>query len=246
MELVKSLRQIGFTEKEAKIYIALLSAGRASAYTVAKNSGLKKPTVYVILEELIDRGIVNKIPQEKIMQFVAVNPEKLFDDYKKRLESAETEALPELKALAKKKNRVVRTTYFEGINGIKESYKKLLENSTGGSGVGFYVGQPNSQEIRDYWSEVKLDLQKKEITFRAFVPKSFHSKVDNSGFNPRYFNLKFLPDKDYDSNVSINVYKNKTLITSPRYMQGVLIENPDIAKTLKQIFNIVWKQADKL
>ena len=55
MELKEALQTIGLNEKECAVYLALLQLGRASAYSVAQKSGLKKPTTYVILDELIEK-----------------------------------------------------------------------------------------------------------------------------------------------------------------------------------------------
>ena len=82
MELIKSLKNLGLNEKEARVYVALLQLGKATAYSVAKHSGLKKPTTYVILDDLIDKGIVSKVPRAKIMQYTAISPEDLFSTYK--------------------------------------------------------------------------------------------------------------------------------------------------------------------
>ena len=50
--------------------------------------------------------------------------------------------------------------------------------------------------------------------------------------------------KKYSSNISIEVYKNFTQIISHRYLQGILIDNPDIARVMKQIFELVWERDD--
>ncbi len=53
--------------------------------------------------------------------------------------------------------------------------------------------------------------------------------------------IKFVPNEEYDSNVSIEVYDNFVQIISSQYLQGILIDNPDIADTMHQIFEMVWK-----
>jgi len=58
-------------------------------------------------------------------------------------------------------------------------------------------------------------------------------------------NLRPLPEKEYSSNISIEVYDNFTQIISHRYLQGILIENPDIADVMQQIFKLVWKTTEK-
>lgn len=63
MNTIQSLINIELNEKEEKVYISLLQIGKATAYSVAKHSGLKKPTTYAILGDLIDGGIVTKVPR---------------------------------------------------------------------------------------------------------------------------------------------------------------------------------------
>ena len=52
MNIIKNLQSLGFSEKESKVYFTLLKIGPSTAYKIAKQSGLKRPTVYIILEEL--------------------------------------------------------------------------------------------------------------------------------------------------------------------------------------------------
>jgi sugar-specific transcriptional regulator TrmB len=65
MDLIQSLKNLGLNEKEAKVYVALLQCPGATAYLIARHSGLKRPTTYVVLEDLIDKGVVTKIPRAK-------------------------------------------------------------------------------------------------------------------------------------------------------------------------------------
>ena len=95
--LEEMLVDIGFSQKEAQVYLALLSLGKANAYQVAVKSGLKKPTSYMILEELHKKGYAALVPREKKKQYVPVQPEALFYQYKEKLSLFE-KSLPELPA----------------------------------------------------------------------------------------------------------------------------------------------------
>ena len=61
----KELEAIGLTEKESVVYVALLSLGTGTAYRIAEECSVKKPTVYVILEDLRKKGLVLKVPHAK-------------------------------------------------------------------------------------------------------------------------------------------------------------------------------------
>ena len=247
MDLAQSLKNLGLNEKEAKVYIALLQTGKATAYNISKYSDLKKSTTYVILEDLIDKGIVSKVPRVKTMQYIAINPQDLFSMVKSKIKNAEQDILPELKALSRGKEYKVRVSYFEGIEGIKELYRKLFKIMPHKEVVGFYAHQKNTSiELQKLWTEINEEIRKKNISRRAIT--THHATVKHylkKEIQKKYsVNLKAFPEKKYNSNVSIEVYKNFTQIISHRYIQGILIDNPDIAKVMKQIFELVWERRD--
>ena len=51
--LTQSLQQYGFSEKEAKVYLASLELGTAPGSTIARHAGEKRVTVYAILKEFV-------------------------------------------------------------------------------------------------------------------------------------------------------------------------------------------------
>ena len=241
MNLVEALQNLGLNEKEAKVYIALLQLGRGTAYSVAKHSGLKKPTTYVILEQLIKKGVANKIPRENILRYVAVNPDEIFSAIETKIINAK-QALPELKALSKGKEYKVATTYYEGVDGIKEMYRKVLKTIINQEIVGFYANaKNNSPEMLELWDDWTNKRTERNINVRAITPADAKTVEWVKGKERHLLKIKFVPNEEYDSNVSIEVYDNFVQIISSQYLQGVLIDNPDIADTMRQIFEIVWK-----
>ena len=51
------LTNLGLSEKSAQVYVAALSLGTSSVQTLAKKSGLKRPTAYSYIEELLQEGL---------------------------------------------------------------------------------------------------------------------------------------------------------------------------------------------
>ncbi len=60
-EDISLLTQIGFTNTQAKLYLALISSGRADAKTLSKQANVARQATYRTLEELQQRGIVETI-----------------------------------------------------------------------------------------------------------------------------------------------------------------------------------------
>lgn len=243
MDLNTALKNLGLSEKEAIIYLALLQGGQATAYQIAKRSGLKKPTTYVILDGLIERGAARKLLKERGANYIATDPVEIFVEARSRFEQAES-LLPQLRALVNNK-KIIGASYFEGIAGIKEMYKKLLQKTAGKSYVGFFAHQKDTPKIlQDYWPVLNTEMTKQKIILRGVTTKDATTKSYlEKAFQkmpPGLLQIKGLSSNIYSSNVSIEIYDDFTQITSHRYMQGLLIQNHDIASSLHQIFEIVW------
>ncbi|HBY99668.1 MAG TPA: hypothetical protein DEP84_37990 [Chloroflexi bacterium] len=58
LSLVEKLMELGFSEYEAKAYLALLPLGSTTGYQIAKESGIPRSTIYEVLQKLIARGAV--------------------------------------------------------------------------------------------------------------------------------------------------------------------------------------------
>ena len=56
--MLDSLKKIGLSENEAKVYLATLELGSSTAQQIAQKAELKRPTTYVQLETLMKRGLV--------------------------------------------------------------------------------------------------------------------------------------------------------------------------------------------
>ncbi len=242
MDLIQVLKNLGLNEKEAKVYISLLQIKRATAYSVAKHSGLKKPTTYVILDNLVNKGFANKIPGTKIVQYTAGSPENIFSVMESKLKEAK-EILPELKALSRGKEHKVRVSYYEGIDGIKEMYGKVLKIMNNKEVVGFYSSAKNApQNLLNYWDEWNKERLKRKIRSRGITPKDLSTKKWVENPQKYLLTLFVLPLEKYSSDVSIEVYDDLTYIISSKYLQGIVIDNPDVAKAIRQIFEMVWEK----
>src|SRR3989344_5559030 len=171
MEIREALEVIGLNDKESAVYTALLQLGRASAYSIAVKSGLKKPTTYVVLDELIDKGLVVRVPREKKQLYIARSPEEAFGVAQEKLDLAKKK-LPELLALTKGQKTKVSTLYFEGVVGIKRLLEYRLKEFNGKELLAFWATDRNTpQELKDYFKNEYAEKYKRYcIPMRGIVP----------------------------------------------------------------------------
>ena len=77
-EILSGLRQLGFTDYEARIYVQLLKASPATAYEVAKAASVPRANTYAALEALAQRGAVLPVNEEPL-RYIAAPPKTLFE-----------------------------------------------------------------------------------------------------------------------------------------------------------------------
>jgi PAS domain S-box-containing protein len=98
MQVQKVIEQLGYTAKEAKVYLAALALGEAHISDIAAKVKIPRSSAQAIVEKLRKDGAMNFYVQRRYKYWVAESPEHLLANYKKR-EEAMRNALPELAAI---------------------------------------------------------------------------------------------------------------------------------------------------
>jgi DNA-binding MarR family transcriptional regulator len=243
--LVKELRKLNLTEKEARVYLALLELGPSTPYRIAKRARLKRPTAYVIAEELVEKGLIVQMTGEKKRQYIARSPESYIEDVEQRIKDAK-KMLPELTALQRKGSDKPNVLYFEGVDGLKQAYAYRLKEFTNSEIVGFFaradeIDKELHEQVFFPWNETK---NKNNISVRGFT-------VDDPGLAEykKFFgtergaiHAKFLPEALYSADCSIEAFEWGVRIVIMRSKQAIVIESYELALAFKQIFELLWEK----
>jgi sugar-specific transcriptional regulator TrmB len=75
--LISHIEELGLSNKEARIYVSLLTLGPSPVQRIADQSGIKRVTTYVILESLIGLGLVSQSVKGKKTYLIAEDPANL-------------------------------------------------------------------------------------------------------------------------------------------------------------------------
>lgn len=242
MEMIHALEYLGLNEKEGKIYTTLLSLGIASVYSIALKGGLKRPTAYVIVDELIKKGVVSRIPRTRKKLYQAKPPEELMAEAENKFWLVK-QKLPELQALVKGQDTKPRVFFFEGINGLQQTLMYGLKRMENKEITGFYAtASAKTLKQFSFFKDFNDTLRQLHIAVRGAVPDDpkiqFFRDTDKA-YN-RHFK-KLALDK-YSSTVSVEMGDNYVKIQDWENLQSLIIENELICKTLKQIFELVWSK----
>jgi Cd2+/Zn2+-exporting ATPase len=99
MDIQRGLVDIGFTEYEAKVYLALLGDHPATGYQISKASGVPRSMVYETLSRLVARGAALESIEGRATLYRPVAPQLLLDRYEEQQMRLTSDLREELQTL---------------------------------------------------------------------------------------------------------------------------------------------------
>ncbi len=91
--LEDNLKELGLSKKELEVYVVIAEAGKTSPARIAKATGIKRPTVYAVGEELMKRGLIEADTSGPTTFYMPASSQKLkrvIEKEKQQLKSRET------------------------------------------------------------------------------------------------------------------------------------------------------------
>lgn len=242
----KLLAESGLSEKQAQVYCACLASGKTKAPAIAKQAGLKRSTVYGILDELIKLGLVSVSLQGRIKYFHAKSPRAMVDMLAERQQRME-QSLPGLMQLYMSHHLQPRVEFFEGSEGIKRIFedtlncksKKVLQIVR----VKDFLSFPGGDFAKEYIHKRIT----RGITAYALNPASGDTLTDLYGKESKSlkrFTRYLPPDLFYASMIMVYDYKVAMVSTKTENF-GFIIESKEFSHTLKAYFEFLWQLGSK-
>jgi sugar-specific transcriptional regulator TrmB len=238
MNINKTLALFNLDEKESALYLASLELGESTAREIAKKAAIQRTYFYDLSEKLMQMGLLQQISRGKKRYFQAVEPERLLELQEDKLQELKN-ALPELKALQNTKGQKPKVYFFEGRMGIDQVNEDTLKYK--GEILGFTTPRFVSTDEEKLSQEYITRRKSLGIKVRAIGEVSPELAKLQSQDKEDLREIKMLPMDLYSSEVEIRMYGNKTFFVNYKDQFGLTIEDSEISKTLKKIFEIIWR-----
>jgi len=231
------LEDLGFTNAEIKIYLALLELGTSTAGPIIEKSGLQSSVVHTTLNKLVNKGFVSFVKEGQRNHYQAANPKHIsdyIDEKKKQFE----EILPQLLLKQKSSKKKSEVTTFKGIKGVRELLYELLDTSgkehhTFGSskeslmmGDAFWLNYHRKRASKGISAKLLFNESLKEWTDINKYPKALY-KFTKTGFEPLTETI-IRNDK-----IGIIIWISPPI--------GILIHNHIAAQSYDNFWNIMWE-----
>lgn len=232
---------LGFSQKKASVYIAILRAGEISASDLAKKIGMKRTSVYNILPELISQGFVSKTTKKGKEYFFIEDPKNLAKDINERAESINN-IIPKLEAIQKILPYHPKIKVYEGFGGMKDIYRDVISSIKTGDEILSIIG---SQDISRFVPEEIMKFYIKEREEKKVVNKIITYKsnmADEWALNAKkdLREIKII-NGQMSSKVDMKIYSNKlSILAYDEGCMGIIIESDSISSIQKEMFYLLW------
>lgn len=244
----QSLKSIGLTDGEIKVYLALLETGSSSIGNIIKKSKISGSKTYEVLDRLIQKGLANFVTKNGVKYFEASSPNKILDYLNEKGEQIEEEKvsiqkiIPELllKQNLSQKSEVKVFTGFEGLKTANEDIINSLKRGEEWLSMGLSE-QPEKWET--YFNKRQIERAKKGIVHKHLLNEGYKSLYQKRKKLP-YTYFKFLP-KDFEMPISTEIYGNKIIIMIliRENPMAIMIESQEVANSFRKYFEHIWKTA---
>lgn len=234
----KILQNLGLTESESRVYLALLELGPSLAGEISRKTGIHRRNIYDITERLIEKGLIGYILKNNRKLFEAANPERFNEILREKQEGLQ-ESLGDLMFLYQKTKEKQETNFYTGIEGLKTVFQNQLELGGNNKEILILGASQSAFEILPfYFKWYDLDRIKKKIKVRMIASEKLSKKIPLA-------EIKYLPQK-YANPLAINIWEDTVaIILWKKSPIAIVIKNSEIADSYKKYFELAWKSAKK-
>lgn len=249
MVLEKYLQEIGLSDKEAAVYLALMQVDSASVLQLAKKTKINRTTIYFVIDSLSKKGLVSEVQMGKKVHYAAEAPERLetfierqktiLEEHSRRLK----DVIPEIKATQREQGERPVVKYFEGKAGVISSLEEFYQSPETGGEVYFLYPKDlldhlfSKEEMEKY---KQLRLKKKAFSKVLYTYSGGERPSDSTGERVK------IDEKKYPLHCDIAIYKDSVKINIlGKKMSGIFIRSKDLAETLRSLFKLAFDSQKK-
>lgn len=249
-DLHRKLTSIGLSEKEARVFLALLSLGAGTIQDISEQSGVNRATTYLLVDSLRNRGLISVSQEEKRTVYVAEKPRKLMELVEAEVKTAQEkreeadQIIPELEALFRSADLKPVVRYYEGEMGI-QSLRELIAETKSDRCDSFTRLNENMRTISATDLELRHRCFQGKASFRFLYTRDLDIPV------PEFpdalkgnINIRFTENRFMDFDGEIGMLDSMVYFASMRpRMMGCIVSSTDIAKLFHAMFEAAWASA---
>jgi len=243
---LKILKELGLTEGEIKVYQALIKLQISTITKIIEHSGVSSSKVYLILDKLVHRGLVNYIIINNIKEFHLANPDNL-TEYLNKEKTKLNEVEHNLQTLINDINTTLSTQIqesahiYKGLAGLKTAHLNLINELSKGEEYVFFSVEKSALEqeaVRRMFKSLHLIRDQKKVTARGIALPQLRKTFEKNLPSTKEYQIRY---HELTLNQGITIGKNRIIIeTAHPDAFAVEIISTKTANSYKEFFNKIW------
>jgi len=257
---IENLIKIGLIESEAKIYLNLLKKKSFTASEVSRISEISRSKTYEILNQLVGKGLCVEI-LGSVKKYASTNPKTAFNGLQQKLQQEYENKkifisnlseilLPLYNYKEENSNPLDYIQVIREKNSIIKKFESLERIAT--QEVLSLVKGPAVMDVTKPYNPEQYSSLKRGVNFKTiyaiellknkYLLESIGGFV-NAGEEVRIADKLSIPFKMYIYDEKTVMFTLEDKIASKSKLTALIIEHLDLARGLKQVFNLYWQNA---
>ena len=235
--LEQYLEEVGLSDKEASVYLALLQVENSAITDLAKKTKINRTTVYPVLQSLEKKGLASEVQVGKTIHYQAAPPERLetylerqkviLEEHASRLK----DIIPQIKSIQREEGERPIVKMFEGRDGAISAYKEFYEWYTNDAKVGYFLF--NRDLLHEVFTQKEMDKFRAVRFGKNVKPTSlYNDSTGNNMFTGPGDRIQ-MDENEYPITCDISIIEDRIIITTLKgHIITLLIRSKDVAETL--------------
>lgn len=255
MQFEPLLKDIGFSDKEVAVYLALLELGSSAVQPIARKAKVARPTTYLVLEKLLKQGLATRYVEGKKTVFTAESPRQLIQLVEREEQRIKDkrfeveEALPALQAIIKAGVGKPTVRYFDGIEGLRAMRREMLMYCRTGKDI--WHNLTHADYLLAIFGEDEHLYGRQRAAKGVWAKTVFTTSSDElkksilASAKQELSERKFVTPKKFQSTSGMTIYRDRIAIgTFAGNIGGVIIESSSMAEMMRHVFLLTWESLD--
>jgi sugar-specific transcriptional regulator TrmB len=236
---------LGLSENESRVYMTSLSLGPASVLSIARATGIRRTTVYPVIDSLKNKGLMRTNVEGLKKHFSAEHPDKLQGMLELKKHSL-TDCMPELLSLYNLQGDESTIRFYEGLQAIQQLYMDTLNDTKPKDDYLVITNQDQWYYLDEEFSVKYIEKRaKKRISTRLLLTDSEIAQKHKRFERNFHEEIKILPkETELDTDLLITPKRLVIFQTKLPYT-AIEIQAPSAIKMQRSLFEIIWTSIKK-
>lgn len=269
-DIIIEFKNLGFTEYESKVFLALLQGHLMSASEIAQSAKIRRTDVYTVVKTFVEKGYCNEIETNTILKYEMIDPDVILDKMELKIQNEKNKQIASYRDLFKKlkplyrskkinKDKISNIEMIRGYNQHREvKFIELLKNAkkeilfmvrleiyisdeVDKTAEQFIKSGGVIKSIYEVGNNFKVKKEGKWTEGKTDDLIKVFRKFENYGEKLKLSKIKIPNFTIFDRET---VFMNIVDKTVPRYNEAdLIIKNKDYAESMAEVFNSFWEKS---